>query len=73
MSRAPHTVREFMKAIEARGYTVEKRPRGKHPYICRPNGTFMMPMPSSPSEYRSLRNTWAQFERKVQETSRLAS
>lgn len=62
MSRAPHTMREFQRAVEAAGYTIERRKRSKHPHIARPNGSYMMSVPITPSDYRALRNCWAQFQ-----------
>jgi hypothetical protein len=57
------TTKDLIQAIEATGCTVRKA-RAGHPRVFRANGTFLMSIPLT-GDYRSIRNAWARFNRKI--------
>ena len=49
-------IRDIIKEVRRRGYTVEKARNG-HWNVRRPNGTFVTQLPSTPSDWRTVKNT----------------
>lgn len=59
---APTSVADLMKRIKAMGYTFSA---GGHPKVIDPDtGTVIYTIPGTPSDWRSLANTWKAFLRR---------
>ena len=61
-STAPNTMRELRKRVLAEGYRIEQV--GAHAKVLdKETGSFLMSLPLTPSDHRSIPNCWAQFTR----------
>lgn len=60
--RAPRSRREFIERIEADGWSV-RLGGGGHLLVLRSNGTVAHAVPKTPSDWRSWRNCWSDYQR----------
>lgn len=60
-SELPRTMRGLRSKIVAEGYRIESG--SKHDKVLTPEGDFLCSIPSTPSEHRSVANTWLDFRR----------
>ena len=65
----PTTIKELTKRVIAQGYRIEMG--GSHLRVLdKDTGEYLMSLPSTPSDYRSVPNAWALFLRKKAEADR---
>lgn len=64
----PKDTDDLLAMIRALGYRVDLRPG--HTRILRPNGTFLMTLPLTPSSSRSVMNSWRRFLRAKEKSPR---
>lgn len=62
----PKSWRAIRQEIVRRGYQI--RPGGKHDRVETPEGRFLMSLPTSAGDQRTLVNVWAEFRRRTIET-----
>lgn len=64
----PTTIKDLRRRILGAGYLIDDA-TGGHPRVLRPNGTYLMPLPATPSD-PSLKSTWRMFVKKRLEPAR---
>lgn len=60
--KQPTNYREMVSAIEATGCSIVMTSSGHH-RVVRPNGTFVIAIPSTTANFRAYRNAWVRFLR----------
>ncbi len=66
----PPTMRELRRRIVRRGYTIEGGNSRGHDRVVDKDGRFVMTMPGSPSDVRTIPNVWREFTRKTTDLRR---